>query len=360
MLTDSELLQADGRSRADALNVERSAIVQAPAGSGKTELLIQRYLKLLAIVNSPEEILAITFTRKAASEMKLRVIGALRLARDGVAPVPEHERTTFRAASAALARDRQLAWNLIQSPGRMRIQTVDAFGAGIARSLPLSSGLGGIGATLTGAEMSAMYRAAAAATFDSLDAADGPGESVACVLKHLDNHTGLYISHISRMLAYRDQWLAMTGSGLSDPQNAIAARRQLEKNIENIVVQQLTRLCRLFPERRASELLALISYAIHNLHKSEKPDHPLCELAGGSNLPGRAADDRVAWQAISGFLLTKGGDWRRSINKNDGFPAGDKGQKKSLYALIDQLGDVPDLHENLSRIRSLPEPRYVD
>jgi len=193
VLTDSELLRADGRSRADALNVERSAIVQAPAGSGKTELLIQRYLKLLAIVNSPEEILAITFTRKAASEMQLRVIGALRLARDGVAPAAEHELTTFRAASAALARDRQLAWNLIQSPGRMRIQTVDAFGAGIARSLPLSSGLGGIGATLTGAEMSAMYRAAAAATFDSLDAADGPGESVACVLKHLDNHTGLYI-----------------------------------------------------------------------------------------------------------------------------------------------------------------------
>ncbi|MCH8301901.1 MAG: UvrD-helicase domain-containing protein [Proteobacteria bacterium] len=360
MLTDLELLQADGRSRAAALNVKRSAIVQAPAGSGKTELLIQRYLKLLAIVNNPEEILAITFTRKAASEMKLRVIGALRLARDGVAPAAEHERTTFRAASAALARDRKLAWNLIQSPGRMRIQTVDAFGAGIARSLPLSSGLGGIGATLTGAEMSAMYRAAAAATFDNLDATDGAGESVACVLMHLDNHTGLYISHISRMLAYRDQWLAMTGSGLSDPQNAIEARRQLEKNIENIVVQQLTRLSRLFTEQRASELLALISYAIDNLHKSDKPDHPLCGLAPGNKLPGRAAGDRVAWQAISGLLLTKGGDWRKSINKNDGFPAGDKGQKKSLYALIDQLRELPDLHQNLLRIRSLPEPRYVD
>jgi ATP-dependent exoDNAse (exonuclease V) beta subunit len=358
--TELELLQADRQSRTDALNVERSSIVQAPAGSGKTELLIQRYLKLLAIVNSPEEILAITFTKKAATEMQLRIIDALRRARDGVAPEAEHERTTFRAASSALARDQQLEWNLIQSPGRMRIQTVDAFGAGIARLLPLSSGLGGIGVTVTGAEMNALYRAAAAATFESLDAADGLGASVERVLVHLDNHTGLYISHLSRMLTYRDQWLAMTGSGLSDPQNAAAARRQLEQNIENIVVQQLTRVSSLFPEECAVELLSLLSYAIDNLLQDDLTEHPLCELSGSSGLPGNAPGDRRAWQTIAGLLLTKAGSWRKSINKNDGFPAGDTGQKKSLYALIGRLRDVPGLHEELCRSCSLPEPRYID
>ena len=358
MLTDLELLQADRQSRSAALDVERSSIVQAPAGSGKTELLIQRYLKLLAIVSNPEEILAITFTRKAAFEMQLRIIDALRHAREGVAPEADYERITFAAATVALARDQQLGWDLIQSPGRMRIQTVDAFSAGIARSLPLSSGLGGIGATLTGAEMSSMYRDAAAATFDSLDAADG--DSVVCVLEHLDNHTGLYISHLSRMLANRDQWLAMTGSGLSDPRNAAAARQQLEKNIERVVVQQLSRMSSHFPESSASELLALISYAVDNLLQSDHSEHPLCGIGGGNELPGNAAGDRLAWQAIAGLLLTKAGNWRKSINKNDGFPAGDKGQKKSLYALIEQLRDLPGLHENLLRTRNLPEPRYVD
>ena len=101
MTSEPQLLQADIKARQDALDVTRSFIVQAPAGSGKTELLIQRYLKLLSRVENPEEILAITFTRKAAAEMQLRVLDALRRARAGVEPEEEHQKLTMRLASDA-------------------------------------------------------------------------------------------------------------------------------------------------------------------------------------------------------------------------------------------------------------------
>src|SRR6056297_3700611 len=92
----------DHDQRLEAIRTDQSFCVSAPAGSGKTELLIQRYLALLPRVSRPEQILAITFTRKAAAQMRERLLQALRDARDDVPCAGEHEQVTRELALAAL------------------------------------------------------------------------------------------------------------------------------------------------------------------------------------------------------------------------------------------------------------------
>src|SRR5688572_24905675 len=120
----SALEALDDQARETALDISRSFIVQAPAGSGKTTVLTQRYLKLLCTVEEPEQVLAITFTRKAAGEMRERVQKALE--RDAVARTPV-EVTTLRLAAQARAHAEQRGWGLESTAARLRIQTIDAF-----------------------------------------------------------------------------------------------------------------------------------------------------------------------------------------------------------------------------------------
>ena len=132
----------DATQRQQALCPAESFIVQAPAGSGKTELLTQRFLRLLATVDEPEQVVAITFTRKAAAEMRDRILQAL-LAAQGPEPSAEHERSTWRLALAAMQQDDAKAWGILASPSRLRVQTIDGLCGSLVRQMPVLSRLGG-------------------------------------------------------------------------------------------------------------------------------------------------------------------------------------------------------------------------
>ena len=129
----SALRAADRAARAAALDPSRSFIVQAPAGSGKTELLIQRYLRLLSTVEQPEDVVAMTFTRKAAGEMRERVLKALDGVRDP-APASDHERLTWTLARNLAAHAEARGWELRAHPTRLAIQTIDAWCAKLTRA----------------------------------------------------------------------------------------------------------------------------------------------------------------------------------------------------------------------------------
>jgi ATP-dependent helicase/nuclease subunit A len=353
---DGNLLSTDLRARADALDVTRSFIVQAPAGSGKTELLIQRYLRLLAEVDHPEEVVAITFTIKAAEEMRLRAIEAIRDAGHGETKQEEHHRVTQEAARKVLERDRTKEWKLLESPGRMRIQTLDALNAGIARLLPFSSGLGSGGKIVTDAELRQLYRRAAAATFDWLVTDGKENATVEQVLSHLDNNTTAYIDHLARMLAKRDQWLPISGAGLGKPGEHEAARKKLERNIAGEVTARLARVRHLLPDEHLPAITSLCRYAARNV----AAEHAVAKLGLCGHFPEASAEQIELWRAVASLLLTQSGSWRKTVNKSIGFPPRDEGQKQQMLELLGALEEQPLLAAELHRVRELPDPQYTD
>src|ERR1700733_10706840 len=144
MTTD---LEADAQARQRAVDPTRSVILQAPAGSGKTTLLIERLLVLLAQAETPEEILAITFTRKAAAEMALRIAQVLK--RKSAADQDPRAQHLEHLAQAVRLRSQARGWRLEENPNRLRIQTLDALNLALALQMPLAARSSGSLSVLT-------------------------------------------------------------------------------------------------------------------------------------------------------------------------------------------------------------------
>jgi ATP-dependent helicase/nuclease subunit A len=67
----------DAAARQAAVDPSQNVVLEASAGTGKTRVLVERYINLLLAGVDPENILAITFTRKAAAEMRQRIVERL-------------------------------------------------------------------------------------------------------------------------------------------------------------------------------------------------------------------------------------------------------------------------------------------
>ena len=343
----------DAAERYRALDPAQSFIVQAPAGSGKTALLIQRYLRLLACVDAPEEIVAITFTRKAAAEMRARVLAALAVEEGPTDTETAHEKLNRELSAAVLRRDRQAGWHIAENPERLRIQTIDSLCAALTRQMPMLSKFGAQPETTEDA--ADFYLEAARATLELVEQNHAIALDVERLLEHLDNDMARIETLLAEMLARRDHWLRHLHS---------RTREELETSLQNSRCHALQLVFQLFPQAMHDELLKLLRYAVANLIAEGKSSTIiLCD-----HLETLSAADIEHWCGVSELLLTKDGAWRKRISVNEGFPPGNtktekdeaKAWKNRLEILIDSLNPEDAFRQVLHELRQLPPPCYSD
>src|SRR5207247_1551324 len=113
--------RVDDAARRAAVDPSQNVILEASAGTGKTRVLVERYVNLLRAGVEPDHILAITFTRKAAAEMRQRIVDRLKEA--------------GRLSEIDAARSRELKDRL----GDIAISTIDAFCLSLLREFPLEA-----------------------------------------------------------------------------------------------------------------------------------------------------------------------------------------------------------------------------
>lgn len=121
------LVDAEARKRI-ASDLEATLVVEAAAGTGKTTALVERILSLLrtgtaTLASGKNDLVAVTFTEKAAGEMKLRLRTEIERARNALADGPERERLDHALEQLEAA----------------RIGTIHAFCADILRERPVEA-----------------------------------------------------------------------------------------------------------------------------------------------------------------------------------------------------------------------------
>lgn len=351
MIKQSSSQPPDWQERQHAVDISRSCIVQAPAGSGKTELLVQRILALLAIADSPEEILAITFTRKAAGEMKLRLLKALDRAGDEAPPEAPHAAETWQRARAVLARDREKGWSLQQNPTRLQLMTIDSFCAFMTRRMPWLARFGDQPRVTD--DPAELYLSASEALLARLEKGGAGQDAVERLLVHLDNRLTLLRDLLVAMLGRRDQWLRHLMA-----QRGKQPRQLLESGLQLYVTAFLEHTHETLGVTAYRELRELAQFAAANL-ADEQPDHPFAVLLNEKPDSGSLPQ----WLALAHLMLTASGDVRKNINKTTGFPVDKSPQgqavKSRALSLLEHFRMNRASADVLQELRRLPTTSYT-
>jgi len=320
-------LPPDYQARDEALNPRESFIVQAPAGSGKTEALTQRYLNLLAYAhNAPEEIIALTFTNKAANEMHHRIYQALLDANSDKRPNKAHKAKTYDLANSALQNSQGKGWDLLNNPKRLRITTIDAFCQFLASKLMFESE-DGFSAKITDTP-DKLYEQALENLLAETDEACPWFSEISSLMLHLDNDWQRLKGLLSRMLSKREQWLPVVFS-LQLHNRQAQGKNAIELGFHQVIHTNMQACYEILFTQAQSEdkLLEILNYC--------SGDQQYITLAP-------EVDNLAAWQALIKLLFTDKSIFRKTFNARDGLPAKDPKAKQYIQWLKQYIESFSD------------------
>jgi ATP-dependent helicase/nuclease subunit A len=356
-MTGAPTAPPDSAARRQAIAAGGSVLVQAPAGSGKTTLLAQRYLRLLASVDAPERILALTFTRRAAQEMRERVVRAFQAA--ALAECPQNfNRQTWTLAIAAKRHLDALQIDIERHPSRLRIETIDAFNAWLAGQLPVTAGAGARLNLIENAKP--LYAEAARRALAHVEP-DSFATAVDRVLALGDQRWRPLVDLIAEMLPSRDRWLALLAGRLQaasalDERQLERVRRHFDEDLQLLVTRALGAAYDALGGERVAALSPVLRAAARRI-ELPPPEIAVWRSDQPALQPEPGQIER--WRGLAAMCLTKDSALRKRLTKTEGFPP-QCAEKPLMLQLLSEFAREPRALRALKELRALPEPKYGD
>jgi len=335
----------DQKVRDEALDPSGSFIVESPAGSGKTDLLIARYLALLSKVSHPRQILAVTYTRKAAVEMENRVIQKLNQAK---AKEPKAE-SSWEALLLSLAEKALKRHSshpaILFNPESLQIGTFHSFCASLLRGWPVESGIPPGLDLLDDIDQEALLQRTVDQYVESILSKDVLSEERNAYISRLaalNNYPQVLSDQIKKLLGRRDRlkdFLLFTSEGGASQ----SFGSEVQGRLERYASQYLRQLNSYFtPSRKEWE----------DLRRALREGDVSFGETFPESVPGHTLQELPNWKKASEVFLTKSKTLRKRVSTADGFPK-DFG-KQPLARFILQL--PKDMTRLLAFVADWPDP----
>jgi ATP-dependent helicase/nuclease subunit A len=330
----------DQEARKRALDPRGSFHLEAPAGSGKTAVLLARFLTLLGQVSdSPREILTLTFTRKATGEFRERAMKYFRGPEDLGAHLPPHEQLLYDLASQAYHHlDRkELAQPYLSVPERLPVNTFHGFCTQLLKAAPHEAGVP-LEFQLPESDREEEWQKQEALEelrrrLNASPSADPVRQALVRRLVRLNNNWPRLARELRDLLSRRDtlkDFLALAQGSVREEDYAALMEERLSQALTHI----LKPLAAILSETELGRRWPQFLQALQENGTPALPDQP----------PGANVSDLNTWQNLAQILLTQKGELRKKLPR--GLAASD--WPEALAEL------PPDFLARLKDCRTLP------